>query len=220
MMLPDTTYQSSLDKWDDHVIKKLETQNVEDLISWPDRHLVGINGKPVPFHMAQNLAMDSVNRIVSMVAGTQSGKTSFGGWWLKSEIDRTASSEGDNDYIVITSSYPLFKLKLLPSILQVFVEILGIEKYWAGDRVIELCNPDTGQFSAKISSDKMWGRIVLLSAESLGSLESATARAAWLDEAGQDRFTLQAYRAVMRRLSLHRGRYLITTTLYNLGLGS
>ena len=55
------------------------------------------------------------------------------------------------------------------------------------------------------------------SAQTGGGLESATAKAAVLDEAGQDEFSLDAWRAIKRRLALNRGRILITTTLYNLG---
>lgn len=186
-------------------------------MQWPDRHLMGLHGQPVPFHMAQNIAHDSTARIVAMIAGSQSGKTSYLPWWLAQEIERTASPEGNNDYIVCTSSYDLFKLKLLPAVLQVFEEILGNGRFWAGDKIIELCNPETGLFEAKKSTDKMWGRIILRSANALGGLESATARAACLDEAGQDEFTLKAYQAIERRLRLFRGRQLFTTTLYNLG---
>lgn len=49
------------------------------------------------------------------------------------------------------------------------------------------------------------------------SLESATAKAAWLDEAGQSKFKLGSWQAVLRRLALHLGRVLLTTTVYNLG---
>jgi hypothetical protein len=49
------------------------------------------------------------------------------------------------------------------------------------------------------------------------SLESATIKAAWLDEAGQAAFRLGSWEAIQRRLSIHQGRALITTTPYNLG---
>jgi len=119
--------------------------------------------------------------------------------------------------LAVTATYDLFKLKMLPSILEVFEHTLGTGRFWAGDRVLELRDPKTNEFWAKKSTDPMWGRIILRSADSLGGLESATARSAWLDEAGQDRFTLDAWRAIRRRLALFRGRILITTTLYNLG---
>jgi hypothetical protein len=81
-------------------------------------------------------------------------------------------------------------------------------------RVIELRNPDTGEFMAKRADDQMWGRIILRSADALAGLESSTAAAAWLDEVGQDTFTNAAYNAIRRRLALRHGRVLMTTTLY------
>jgi len=148
-----------------------------------------------------------------MSSGTQSGKTSFGPWWLATEIEQC----GRGDYLAVTATYDLFKLKMLPALQQVFVSILGIGRYWSNDRVIELRNPDTREFEAIRSTDPMWGRIILRSADSSGGLESATVKAAWLDEAGQDRFTIMAWNGVKRRAALHQGRILITTTLYNLG---
>ncbi len=40
------------------------------------------------------------------------------------------------------------------------------------------------------------------------SLESATAKAAVLDEAGQKKFKVGAWQAILRRLALHQGRAL------------
>jgi hypothetical protein len=49
------------------------------------------------------------------------------------------------------------------------------------------------------------------------SLESATAKAAWLDEAGPEEVPARLWEAIQRRLSIHQGRALITTTPYDLG---
>lgn len=106
---------------------------------------------------------------------------------------------------------------MLPTLREVFEHILRIGRYWSGDRVIELRDPKTGKFWARGADDKMWGRIVLRSAGSGGGLESLTGRGAWLDECGQDEFTLETWEAVLRRLSLYQGRVLATTTPYNLG---
>lgn len=165
------------------------------------------------FHKGQYSAWKSERRYVFVIAGTQGGKTSFGPWWLHREIMRC----GPGDYIAATSSYDLFKLKMLPEIRRVFEDVLGCGKYWPGERVIEIADPATGQFSAKRASDQMWARIILRSAAAEGGLESATAKAAWLDEVGQDDFSVSAWQAVERRVSLNRGRVLGTTTPYNLG---
>jgi hypothetical protein len=149
-----------------------------------------------------------------MSAGSQGGKTGWGPWWLKREIYEL---RGSGDYIAVTASFDLFKLKMLPAMLDVFVEILGMGRYWSGDKVIELADPISGKFLANKSTDHMWARIILRSADALGGLESSTSKAAWCDEAGQDRFTFDAYKAIRRRVALKRGRMLMTTTLYNIG---
>lgn len=110
---------------------------------------------------------------------------------------------------------------MLPEVRTVFEHLLGIGRYWAGDKVLEIREPGPelwdGPFHATRASDPMWARIILRSAQSEGGLESATANAAWLDECGQDKFKLYSWEAVLRRLSLSQGRVLGGTTLYNLG---
>lgn len=137
--------------------------------------------------------------------------------WLWKEIRATADPAGLNDYIAVTASFDLFKLKMLPALRRWFEYSLGWGRYWSGDRILELSDPATGKFWAKRADDPMWGRIILRSAESGGGLESTTARAAWLDECGQDSFTLETWEAIQRRLALKQGRALGTTTPYNLG---
>lgn len=181
-------------------------------------------GVELDLHEGQVETWYSTARITAMIAGSQSGKTTFGPWWLYREI----AARGPGDYIAATATYDLFKLKMLPSMLDVFVNVLKVAKYWAGDGILELCEyewsaddqiwrPIPGRFLATRSDDPMWARIIMRSASSPGGLESATAKGAWLDEAGQDEFSLQAWEAVLRRLSIYRGRVLITTTPYNQG---
>ena len=175
----------------------------------------------INLHPGQVGVWDSAHRFTAMLAGTQSGKTSFGPLWLYREIygfeGDPLGGRGAGDYLAVTSTYDLFKLKMLPAIMHFFCDVMGVGRYWAGDKVIELADPASGQFKARRSIDPMWGRIILRSASSEGGLESATAKAAWLDEVGQDDFSLEAWEAVLRRLSLAQGRALLTTTVYNLG---
>lgn len=163
-------------------------------------------------HAGQRRGWESDRRFVALLAGLQSGKTSWGPWWLAREIQ----TRGPGDYIAVTATYDLFKLKMLPSLRACFETALGWGRYWSGDRIIELADP-SGRFWAERVDDPMWARIILRSAESGGGLESTTAKAAWLDEAGQDRFTIDTWHAVRGRLSLNRGRCLFTTTIFNLG---
>lgn len=165
------------------------------------------------FHAGQTRAWQSPARIVAILAGTQSGKTSFLPWLLWREIRQN----GPGDYIAGTSTYDLFKLKFLPTMRECFEHVLRWGRYWASDRLIELADPATGKFLANRADDRMWGRIILRSAESGGGLESSTAKGAVLDEAGMDSFTLDTYLAVLRRLALSQGRVFLGTTIYNLG---
>lgn len=169
------------------------------------------DGKLYP-HPGQWAAWKSEARFVAVLAGTQSGKTSFLPHWLYREIQKC----GSGDYLAATASYDLFKLKFLPSMRYVFEEVLQMGRYWASSRVIEVKAPN-GQFLAKNSDDRMWARIILRSAQSPGGFESATVKAVLADEAGMDDFRLNHWEAILRRLSLSQGRVLLGTTLYNLG---
>lgn len=167
-------------------------------------------------HPGQLKAWDSLARFVFVFAGTQGGKTSWLPWWLAREIEQTAREGELNDYIAVTATYDLFKLKFLPAIREVFEHILGTGRYWPSDRVLEIAHPKEG-FLAKRSDDPMYARVILRAAAAGGGLESATAKAAILDECGQDEFTVETWEAVLRRLSLSQGRACGGTTIYNLG---
>lgn len=182
-------------------------------------------------HEGQMRAWRSERRFVFMIAGTQGGKTSFLPWLLARDILREDMDTGaGGDSLVVTATYDLFNLKLLPAMREVFEEVLGIARYHAGDRVFELRNAKTGAFDAVRAADghKMFGRIFLRSASTSksgkksqtsdgGGLESATAKRAMLDECGQDGFSFNAWKAIRRRLSLAMGRVYAGTTPYNLG---
>ena len=150
-------------------------------------------------HPGQTRAWDSLKRFVFMLAGTQSGKTIFGPHWLYREIQ----CHGAGDYLAVTSTYPLLKLKMLPEFLHVFRTLLNLGEYRESDKVF-------------VSHDASW-RVIFGSATNPESIESATANAAWLDEPGQKQFRRDAWEAVLRRLSIAQGRVLGTTTLYCLG---
>jgi hypothetical protein len=95
-------------------------------------------------HAGQQRAWESDRRFVLVLAGLQSGKTSYGPWWLAEQIRQL----GQGDYIAATATYDLFKLKMLPALRECFETALGWGRYWSGDRIIELADPHTGQFWA------------------------------------------------------------------------
>lgn len=152
----------------------------------------------IALHAGQARVWSSEKRFVFMIAGTQSGKTTFGPLWLWREWQQ----RGQGDYLAITSTFPLLKLKMLPEFLRLWEQTLKLGTWHAVDKY----------FAVHDGS-----RIIFGSATNPESLESATAKAAWLDECGQKDFRLEAWEAVQRRLSLHQGRALGTTTPYNRG---
>lgn len=185
-------------------------------------HITDDGGLSLDFHPGQWRAWDSMARFVFVTAGTQGGKTSFGPFWQHREIYHPVIGRGGGDHLAVSGSYDLFQLKMLPAMRELFEHITRDGRFWASNRVIELRDPNPkskehpkgGTFWANRADDKMWGRIILRSAESGGGLESSTALSAWLDECGMDTFTAETWRAIRRRLSLSRGRVLGTTTLY------
>jgi len=160
-------------------------------------------------HAGQMRAWESEKRFIVMLSGTQGGKTSFGPPWLFREIQRC----GPGDYLAVTATFPLLKLKMLPEFLSLFQHRLHLGEWRAVDRVFVF---DRDACKARFGWDEA-ARVIFGSATNSESLESATAKAAWCDEAGQDQFRLESWEAVQRRLSLNQGRALITTTPYNLG---
>jgi hypothetical protein len=171
----------------------------------------GKRGIQCQMHAGQLRAWDSERRFVFMLAGTQGGKTSFGPLWLYREIQR----RGPGDYLAVTSTFPLLKLKMLPEFLRYFQYTLRLGVWRAVDKVFMFSEAgEVATFGAKQDTRT---RVIFGSATNSDSLESATAKAAWLDEVGQDQFRLNSWEAILRRLSLHQGRVLGGTTLYNLG---
>lgn len=163
-------------------------------------------------HPGQMEALESTARFVTICAGSQSGKTTMGPLWLWDEIKRM----GPGDYLVATPTFPLLALKLLPEFRNFFEDTMNAGRY--------LQSP-TKQFRfSQEGKDRLWGRgayprdkvtVFFGTANRPDSLESATAKAAWLDEAGQEGFKLGSYQAIRRRLALAQGRILTTTTPYS-----
>lgn len=155
----------------------------------------------INLHAGQVQAWDSPRRFIFIIAGTQSGKTSFEPIWL----DREIKQRGQGDYLAVTATYDLLKLKFLPELQNYFVHLFGWE-YSASEKTIW-----------RQDKPRMFTRIICRSADAEGGLESATAKGALFDECGQDGVKVTAWDALQRRLSLTQGRVLSGTTPYNLG---
>lgn len=183
-----------------------ETKRAPDLVEVTEDGRMRLH-----FHPGQLKAWRSAARFIAILAGTQGGKTSFGPHWLRREIQ----DSGPGDYMVVTPTYKLLQLKALPEFLRVFDDLLDLGEYTA--HLSKFTLSESGEIA-------MWGErqavrtnVFFGHAQDSDSLESATAKAAWLDEAGQKKFKLESFEAILRRLSLAQGRVLFTTTIYNLG---
>lgn len=118
--------------------------------------------------------------------------------------------------MVVTPTFPLLEKKALPEFLRLFRQWLRLGEYNGSTRCFtfseEGCLRTFGEYDED-NPTKVWFGY----AADPDSLESATAKAAWLDEAGQRKFKLESWQAILRRLSLAQGRVLVTTTPYDLG---
>lgn len=150
-------------------------------------------------HSAQAEAWNATERFIWMLMGHQSGKTSFGPHWLRREIERC----GPGDYLVVTATFPLLNLKLLPEFRWLFEKQLKLGIWYEASKVFLFNDGVT--------------RVIFGSATNPEALASATAKAAWCDEIGQKQFKRESWEEIQRRLSLHQGRVLGTTTLFTWG---
>lgn len=162
-------------------------------------------------HEGQRRVMHSDKRFILMLAGAQSGKTVVGPWWLLREVMR----RGAGDYMVVAPSYSLMSKKVLPEFVRLFQMRLQLGTYQASKYLFEFS--PRGQEIAHGGIQQSPTLVFFGHAQNPDSLESATAKAAWLDEAGQRMFRRGSWEAIQRRLSIHEGRVLITTTPYTLG---
>lgn len=156
--------------------------------------------------------MASEKRFILVLAGTQSGKTSSAPWWMFREICR----KGPGDYIVAAPTFRLLDMKCVPEYKRLFEERLQIGTMRQHPTPLFTLSP-RGEEVCFGSVQRDRTRILFGHAQDPDSLESATAKAAHLDEAGQKKFKLGSWEAIQRRLSIHQGRVLISTTPYCLG---
>jgi hypothetical protein len=177
---------------------------VRDLVELRDNRL------HLNLHKGQMKAWLSRKRMVTVLSGSQGGKTSSAPPWLLREIQR----RGPGDYMVVTPTFPLLELKALPTFRRLFERQLGLGIY-QGHPLRKFTFSEAG--SRYLFGDRWNGDDTIVffgHANDPESLESATAKAAWLDEAGQSKVRVGSWEAILRRLSVHEGRVLITTTPY------
>jgi hypothetical protein len=179
----------------------------------PDKQLISRDEYNVPiihFHAGQVPVWKSSARFVAAIAGSQSGKTTLGPWWLLQRM----IDYGPGNYMLVAGTFTLLGMQAVPTLKHALETILGLGTVIGGSH---------GEF--RVSEEghkKIWPdgrpyeptRIVFGYAANPNSLESITAKAAWLDECGAQEFKQESYEAIQARLSINRGRILFTSTPY------
>jgi hypothetical protein len=168
------------------------------------------SGKLRPlFHDGQRRAYWSDAKRTLVLAGTQSGKTCTGPWWLLRQMQKY----GPGDYIVAGPELTLLRKKVVPEIVTLFSTILGAGALISSPDlkfVISRTGRQTIFGSEHVPKTTIW----FGHGDNPDSLESMTAKAAWLDEPGQKKFRRDSHEAIERRLAIADGPILYTTTPY------
>lgn len=153
-------------------------------------------------HIGQIAAWVAREQHVFVIAGTGGGKTIFAPRWLYREIERFQHEPVETqNYLVFAPSYKVLKRATIPAYIRLFHAMqLGVFK--RADLVYELRNG---------------GKVYFGSCDNPESLEGLHVRAAHGDEIGQNSVSLDVWETIRRRLAFYEGRFLGTTTPYNLG---
>ncbi len=144
-----------------------------------------------------------------------SHNTSLAPVWLMTRMQ----AYGPGDYAVVGATFPLMDTKLLPEFKNFWETTLRAGTYAPSKRALRL-SPN-GERLVYGHKQRIPTNIHFRSAENPNSLESFTAKAIVVDEAGQDGFPLASWEAIERRVRVARGRgqgqIYIGTTPYAFG---
>ncbi len=159
-------------------------------------------------HLGQNEILESSEKIILALCGTQSGKTTIGPLWLYTRILKF----GAGDYAGVSPTFALMELKLIPEFRRFFEDMLKLGKYYTAP-IRKFVFSKEG-LRRTFGDDTKPCVVYFGYAENPDSLESSTYKAVWGDEAGQKKFKLDSHDALQRRLAVNQGPVLYTTTPY------
>lgn len=158
----------------------------------------------VELHPGQQRAQDSTAKVIAVIAGTGGGKTAYAPVWVLTERGKLAQDRNlQKTSGIVVAPYKILRRTTMPTFLNLFQNKLKL-----------------GDWESR--QDGIWrfhegGYVYFCSADTPESIEGAHVHWAMLDEAGQRQFPEESFRAVERRVRMHEGRILITTTPYVLG---
>lgn len=166
-------------------------------------------------HAAQEQVLNSEKRIILVLAGNQSGKTSIGAIWMYKQIlewdkrvqDPNEHLPNDICFWAVISSYPLLNEKLLPTFREFFVRILRIGKYHVQAKTISITIDRENGTQADYE-------IHFKSAKDPDSLASASVAAMYVDECAMPVYTYNVWTELNARLTATKGKRLYTSTIY------
>ncbi len=183
----------------------------------PPLSSIGPDGRlQLNFHAGQMAAYESEARIVIVLAGAQSGKTTFGPHWLAREMSRS----GPGDYLVVAPTFTIMDKKVGPEFKRLFSQQMKWGKYTGGGSPKFVVNAygESWLFGEQARRKDNPPTVVYFNhAQDPEALASMTARAVWCDEPGQKKFKLGSWEEISRRVAVTSGRVLMTTTPYNSG---
>ena len=147
----------------------------------------------VKFFPAQFDAFNFSTQFAATVCGVQSGKTFMGCHWAGHQISRMPKKNG----AIIAPTYKILQQSTLPKFFEIFPELRKYHKKQAGEILLP-----TG------------GVVYIRSADNPLGIEGMTLHWWWLDEGGMT--STLTWTVLRSRVSMTRGRGLITTTPYNM----
>lgn len=146
--------------------------------------------------------MDSTARFIGCVSGIRGGKTTIGALWLLDQIQTDYQTGRYGDYLICAPTNKILDQSTLPKFKEFFPKDWG---EWKEQKsYFELAWNRPG-------SDEPC-RIFVRSLDEPDSIEGMECRAAWIDECGKVK--QQGWTNVQGRLSVTKGRAILTTTPY------
>lgn len=169
---------------------------------------------PIELNRGQRRALASPARFTLMLTGVRSGKTFTGPAWLFNEM----RFRGPGDYLVAAPSEKLLTAGAIKEFVRLFERKLRVGHYVGSPHnVFRFSRHRAAWFFGAMHDPTIDTNVYFRHASDPDTLEGATYKAAWLDECGQKRFKLESYEVIQDRLTIDRGRILMTTRPYYMG---
>lgn len=175
---------------------------------------IEVNGGDVHLypHIGQLRALQSTARIVAVIAGAQSGKTQTSPCWLMQEMQ----AKGPGTYAIVTPTFSLLDKSALPKFREFYEDIFKLGRYYGSpSRRFEVSEDGERRLFGHRQEQKT--QVIFGYASDSHSMEAVTLKGVVCDEAGQPSFSKETWdNLYTRRLAVHQGRALITTTPYSI----